>query len=210
LAHPDVCAAVVAAVGEPRGDKRLVAYIVPRDGAHADANDRGWVEAVKGAVSAKLPSYMLPSMFAVLRELPLTANGKVDRQHLPHPQDTARAPRAFVPPATAVERALVEVVQAITGGRPVSTHESFFDLGVDSLGIVKIHRRLCEVLGQEIPVTEVFKYPSIHLVARFVAQRDERSSVPPSIEDRKGERQASRGRRSARRAGESRAAESDD
>jgi len=73
---------VVQAVGEARGEKRLVAYVVPRT---PDESPDDLAQSVREHVAAKLPSYMVPAAVVPLDAMPLTANGKLDRKALPAP-----------------------------------------------------------------------------------------------------------------------------
>src|SRR5205823_4424009 len=104
LQHPGVRDAVVVAVGELRGEKRLVAYFVA---AREPAPPSGELRAF---LQQKLPEYMLPSAFVRLESLPLTPNGKLDRHALPSLEETRpELVTAFVAPRDALELQLVLV-----------------------------------------------------------------------------------------------------
>ena len=96
--HPEVSEAVVLAVGEARGEKRLVAYVVP---TAAEQSPEGLARSLRAYVAAKLPSYMVPAAVVPLEAMPLTVNGKLDRKALPAPARASRAAHVEV-----VERVL--------------------------------------------------------------------------------------------------------
>src|SRR6185295_900888 len=97
--HPEVAAAVVVAPEETTGERRLVAYVVPREGAGGEPLTRD----LRAAVRRSLPEHMVPTVWVQLAALPLTPNGKVDRRALPAPEAAAPEAGAFTPPRTPAE-----------------------------------------------------------------------------------------------------------
>jgi SagB-type dehydrogenase family enzyme len=140
------------------------------------------VEEVRSFLRAKLPPYMVPTSLVVLDALPLTQNGKIDRHALPRPQDeTPSIAAGSVRSATEVEEVLTGIVRDMTGRRDTRADDNFFDLGIDSLGIIRIHHKVRELLGADVPIALLFKYPSVKLLAHEVKVRVERGgeSSPP-------------------------------
>ncbi|WP_143264148.1 non-ribosomal peptide synthetase, partial [Amycolatopsis kentuckyensis] len=122
-AHPDVAEAVVVT-----RDRRLVAYVV----AAGKPDLRAWLQR-------DLPDYMVPSAIVTLEALPLSANGKVDRQALPEP--AAEPVGGYVPPRTETERVLAEVWADVLGVPGVGVEDNFFELGGDSILSIQVVSR---------------------------------------------------------------------
>jgi amino acid adenylation domain-containing protein len=165
LQHPSVRLAAVLAREEPDrldnpGDRRLVAYVVPRDRSLS-------VEDLRAALRQRLPEYMVPAAFVVLDALPLTANGKLDRRALPAPDAAPRGPA--VAPRTATEEAIAAVWREVLGLPAVGVKDSFFDLGGHSLLVVQVHRRLSAQFP-ELAIVDLFRYPTISALARLLTR----------------------------------------
>jgi amino acid adenylation domain-containing protein len=129
-AHPDVKEACVVARDDGKGDKRLVAYVVPK----ADALDA--LDLRKHARRA-LPDYMVPNAFEELPALPRTPNGKVDRKALPAPK-TELEREAYVAPRTEAERLVADIWAQVLSAPRVGAADNFFDLGGHSLLAFKV------------------------------------------------------------------------
>ena len=148
--------AAVAVREDQPGDRRLAGYVVPAAGAVLDP------AALREAAGRVLPGYMVPAAVVVLDQLPLNANGKLDRRALPAPEYAAGGGRA---PATAREQALCEVFAQVLGLDRVGVEDSFFDLGGHSLLATRLVSRIRVVLGVELPVRVVFECPTPALLA---------------------------------------------
>ncbi|MEU6587293.1 amino acid adenylation domain-containing protein [Nocardia sp. NPDC046763] len=131
LALPEIAQTAVLAKQDAKTGDRLVAYLVP-SGSGVD------VPLVKSALSAALPSYMVPSAFVVLEALPLNVNGKLDRKALPEPEFETTAFRA---PSTPIERSIAEVFTDVLGVERLGADDSFFALGGDSILSIQLVSR---------------------------------------------------------------------
>jgi len=177
-ASPGVREAVAVVRDAASGGKQLVAYVT-------GPADESAGSKVRAELSERLPEYMLPAHVVVLAALPLTANGKVDRNKLPAPSSVAAAGResASVPPPpspeSATERIIAEAFQALLGVPNVGRDESFFDLGGDSLLVLELAEMLSTTLGREVMPNVVFEGPTVaQLGAALGGARDEASTSP--------------------------------
>jgi amino acid adenylation domain-containing protein/non-ribosomal peptide synthase protein (TIGR01720 family) len=153
--HPGVRQAVVLAREDEPGARRLVAYVVPDGDRAPAAGDLGRF------VRERLPDYMVPARFVTLEILPLTPGGKIDRGALPAP-DGARPEvgSAFVAPRTSTERALAEIWVDVLGLDRVGVHDSFFELGGDSILSLQIIARAARA-GLRLTPRQFFERPTI-------------------------------------------------
>ncbi|MEW5928283.1 MAG: amino acid adenylation domain-containing protein [Gemmatimonadota bacterium] len=160
---PEVREAVVLARGDASGERRLVGWVVPADGAAPT------VESLRGGLLGRLPEYMVPAAFVVLDALPLTANGKVDRRALPEP-DAARPELAgaYAEPRTDAERALARVWGEVLGVERVGARDNFFALGGDSIRSIRVVARAREA-GLEIALPLIFRHQTVEALAAAVA-----------------------------------------
>ncbi|MCG8584747.1 MAG: amino acid adenylation domain-containing protein, partial [Pirellulales bacterium] len=155
-----VSQAAVAVREDRPGEKRLVAYVVPRRDAEATTS------ALREFLSASLPDYMLPATFVSLPELPLTPNGKIDRDALPSPDRSRPALSApYVEPGSVIERRIARVWRDILGLDRVGVVDNFFDLGGDSLQLVRVANELADVLPAKNSTTPLFEHPTIRSLA---------------------------------------------
>ncbi|HKV08246.1 MAG TPA: non-ribosomal peptide synthase/polyketide synthase, partial [Thermoanaerobaculia bacterium] len=154
LRHPDVESAVVA-VRSDGGEKRLVAYVIPREGRAADL-----VRDLRADLVSRLPAFMVPAAFVLLSAFPMTPNGKVDRRALPAPGAGARdAGRDRVAPSTPTELLLARAWADLLGTAAVFADDHFFELGGHSLLATRLVSRVREVFDVELPLKAVFESP---------------------------------------------------
>ncbi|MFB8083094.1 amino acid adenylation domain-containing protein [Streptomyces sp. NPDC056013] len=161
LAHESVAQAAVIVREDRPGDKRLVAYVVPALDARVDT------EVLHGHSADRLAEYMVPSAFVALAELPLTANGKLDRRALPQPvlggEGDGRAPR------NPVEEVLCGLFADALGEPAVSIDDDFFRLGGHSLLATRLVGRVRTALATELSLRDFFLYPTVAGLARLIA-----------------------------------------
>jgi hypothetical protein len=164
-AHPAIRAAVVTVHPDPAGEKRLVAYVIP------DVDPPPVVSDLRHALKARLPDYMIPSVFQVLQAFPQTPNGKIDRKALPAPDGVRpHLESNYVVPRNAVEQTIAAVWQEVLGVQSVGVFDNFFDLGGHSLLLVKAHGRLHGQFERELSIIDMFRYPTVDALARHVSQ----------------------------------------
>jgi len=159
--HPAVRHSVVVGRENASGEKYLVAYFV------ADSKPKVTPVELRRHLLSKLPEYMAPGAFVQLAALPLTANGKVDRAALPAPDiSDFQSDQDYVAPRNSVERKLVTVWEDVLAIRPIGIRTSFFDFGGNSLIAVRLFAKMQPVLGRELPISTLFRAPTIEKLAK--------------------------------------------
>ncbi len=123
--------AIVVVREDHPGDKRLAAYVVTRPGQQATADE------LRKCVAKKLPQHMVPAHVVFLPQLPMTPNGKVDRQALPVPTTEEELRRDFEPPREGLESQVARIWADVLGAKMVGATENFLDLGGHSLTAVQ-------------------------------------------------------------------------
>ena len=173
--HGQVREAAVIAQDAP-GEKRLVAYVTARtQGVCASA------EELQAHLHGVLPKYMVPSVFVVLDEMPLTASGKLDRRSLPAPDLSAHVRRMYVPPRGEVEELVAGIWQELLKVQRVGRNDNFFELGGHSLLMVQMMERLRQE-GLSPDVRQVFESPTLaDLAAVAVRGTTGEIEVPPNL-----------------------------
>lgn len=163
LCHPDVDQVVVVAREDTPGDKRLVAYIVPRDGAALSRNE------MIPFIDDDLPHYMVPKAFVFLEQLPRTPNAKIDLKALPVPD--AQRPdleSEFVAPRTPLEAGIAQAFAAVLGVEQVGRDDDFFCLGGNSLLVTRLASRLSNAYDVVLPVFQIFQVPTVAGIAHTI------------------------------------------
>jgi amino acid adenylation domain-containing protein len=158
------------------GNPRLVAYIVPAVPPGAP------VPQLRRGLAALLPQYMIPTRFVFLDRLPVSANGKVDRQALPGPDETPlERATEYVPPRDDIEVQLVKVWEELLQTFPIGVTDNFFDVGGDSLSAAALVAEMERMTTTALPPSTVVEAPTIAQLATVVRGRgpvDTRVAIP--------------------------------
>ena len=163
--HPAVESSVVVAREDMPGDKRLVAYVVLRGGK---TTSRGSLQDFLGG---HLPAYMVPTAFVAMRELPLTANGKVNRAALPAPTEANTiAEQDSDVPCTAIEQQVGCIVASLLHLKEVGKNENFFLLGGHSLLGTQVITKVRSCFDVELSLHTIFEHPTIAGLAAQIEQ----------------------------------------
>jgi amino acid adenylation domain-containing protein len=166
VSHPEVReAAVVVRADQGPENRKLVAYVVPRTGSMLS------IDGLREHMTQRLPPYMLPATYVTLQTLPLTVNGKLDTKALPSPAPDTYASSSRVPPATELEHRLAAIWRELLQLERVGVTDNFFDLGGHSLKAVLLMSRLREATGKALPISVLFKAPTIRALATQVESR---------------------------------------
>lgn len=156
-----VRAAAVRAVVYGDGDTRLIAYVTA-------GPQRPDPVALREMLAERLPEFMLPSQIMVLDRMPLTPNGKIDRKALPLPSEQVAAGEQ-VAAENDLEADIAEIWREALGLDSISVTGNFFDLGGHSLLVVQVQRRMKEVLGRDVAITDLFRFPTVRSVAAHLS-----------------------------------------
>jgi amino acid adenylation domain-containing protein len=176
LKHDEVKEAVVMVKEDQESIRRyLCAYIVP-------AGDTGSsVSAWRDYLSKYFPDYMVPSYFVVLKKLPLTANGKLDRRALPEPE--IGAGKNYVAPTNPVEEKMAAIWSDVLGIKKevIGIDNDFFDLGGHSLKSTILIARIHKEFNVKVPLEEIFIKPTIRELSQYMSDLTEKkfSSIEP-------------------------------
>jgi amino acid adenylation domain-containing protein len=184
--QPGVRQAVVVAREDKPGDKRLVAYIVSGESVSLST------QTLRAGLEANLPEFMVPSHFVFLDRLPLTANGKIDRNALP----AAYGQNAQAESLLSTEKHSPDDIEGIIasvwaealGLAVIDKNENIFDLGVTSLMVPEVLLEMQRRLDREIPLIDLFEFHTVKDLAAHLAG----NTVKHVISDRAQRRIASR------------------
>ena len=163
-----VHAAVVQVVDYGSGDQRLVAYYLAEPHVSADA--------LRESLRAVLPYYMLPSALIPLESLPMTINGKVDRQALDAVRlasETRALAKAELPVSDDLETRLRAIWQKLLKVRKVGPNDDFFDLGGHSLLATRMFAEIEKITGRKIPLSVLIQNPTVAELAAYLRSRPE-------------------------------------
>jgi amino acid adenylation domain-containing protein len=187
--HPSVRQSAVIANEDERGGKRLVGYVV--------GEEEVTVTELKKHVRERLPEYMVPEAILVVEEMPLTANGKIDRKRLPLVplvrvgEGVGEQERVGV--RTPVEEMLVGIFEEVLRVDRVGIADNFFEMGGHSLLATQVIARVRSVFGVEIGVKSIFEEKTVEGLARRVEEaiKAGRKDPPPLVRvSREGEKGA--------------------
>jgi amino acid adenylation domain-containing protein/non-ribosomal peptide synthase protein (TIGR01720 family) len=142
---------VVADYSDPQGEKQLCGYIV--------ADEIVELAEIRRELAKYVPDYMVPAQIIQVEEIPLSANGKVDRKLLPNPEmhiEESKNMRGYEAPSTPTEKLVVEAFENVLGMEQVSVNDNFFDLGGYSLNVIRLCNELEKSTGVRLPLREIF------------------------------------------------------
>ncbi|MCB2411215.1 non-ribosomal peptide synthetase, partial [Hymenobacter lucidus] len=163
LGHPAVEFAVVVARPTEQGNSEIVAYLVSEQSLNASD--------MQGFLRTLLPPYAVPAYYVQLEQFPLTPNGKVDKKKLPDPKGAGMATGVpYEAPRTETEAKFAQIWQQILEKEKVGIHDKFFELGGDSIKILRMLSEVKKELDLHIPVADVYKYTSIAELTDHVLQ----------------------------------------
>jgi amino acid adenylation domain-containing protein len=150
---------VVISCGDPLGEKRLIAYLVPDSG---DDDPQGLAARVRRKLRSVLPAAMIPAAFVTMNFLPLTPNGKIDRASLPVPERAERQADAdFVAPRSPTEQLLCDMWAESLQLEAVGVQDDFFELAGNSLLAMDLISRIETVFEVALPIRTLLYHPTV-------------------------------------------------
>ncbi|HEX5882907.1 MAG TPA: amino acid adenylation domain-containing protein [Pyrinomonadaceae bacterium] len=177
--HPAVREAAVVA-----DEHRIAAYVT------TDGPTTPTIEEWRDFLREKLPEYMLPSQFVLLDTMPIGANGKLDRNALPAPGASRPAMAvAYAAPQTPLEQTIAEVWREFLRLDSIGVNDMFFELGGHSLLLVLVHEKLQQRLNRDVPISDLFKFPTVRALARHLSIRPEQKEESSPNRQRASARQ---------------------
>jgi len=176
--HAGVKTALVQVQKEANNQPRIIAYVVfHQRQPHS-------ISEIRSHLRKQAPDYMMPSVIIPLDSAPLTSNGKVDWKRLPAPDSYLSDQGEYVEPSAGLEMTVASIWRELLKVEKVGTRDNFFDLGGHSLLIAQLHSRLREVLGQDLPMMDLFQYPTISSFVSRMNQSEDKPSGVAQVESR--------------------------
>ena len=166
LSHDEIEQAVVVVRDFGGGDQRLVAY-------YTEKNDAKSPEQLRELLKEKLPAYMIPSFLELLKEMPLTANRKIDKNRLPAPGQTKSGKTTKRLVGTAVEEVLCDIWCEVLQVEQIAVDENFFDKGGNSLLSLHVLEIVEKKLNVRVPAVKFFQYPTISTFAQYLSAQED-------------------------------------
>jgi amino acid adenylation domain-containing protein len=173
--HPAVWENVVVVPEDEPGDKRLVAYVVLK------VEQSATVPELRQFLGNQLPSYMIPNALVLLKSLPLTSNGKIDRRALPKPDLDSTQLEKFVAPRSPIEEMLAQIWTQVLKIEQVGIHDNFFELGGHSLLATQLVSRIRNVFKVELPLRELFTNATVAQLGRSLQQLQQQDIALTSV-----------------------------
>ncbi|CAM1358033.1 amino acid adenylation domain-containing protein [Tenacibaculum xiamenense] len=162
--HTYISNCCVITKNDINGNKCLVGYVVPNGELNKDR--------LREDLKMSLPDYMIPSLWVELKEMPLTANGKLDKRSLPSPNFSELSTKEYVPPRNEIEEKLVTIWQELLGIEKIGIYDQFFELGGHSLLATRFVSMLRKELEVEIAIQNVFIFTTINEIACYLEHKE--------------------------------------
>jgi amino acid adenylation domain-containing protein len=170
LQHPFVEEAKVITTAAANSDKKIVAYYKTSAGTVNESDLRAFM-------AERVPQYMIPEYFTGIDRIPLTANGKIDLKKLPPPDlHSSGVKENHIPPRNEVEKLIVQVWQEVLGKTSLSMNDNFFDVGGNSLYLIKVSTMLSESFP-DLTIVDLFNYTTIDKLSAFIAQKEDNTAI---------------------------------
>lgn len=154
--------AIVKINVDSMGNKDIIAYIVSKENLN--------VKEIRSILAKKLPIYMIPAHFIKIDHIPLTFNGKIDREKLPSPKENRIMGVEFLPPRNEVEKAIINIWEEILNLKNISINENFFEIGGNSLKIIELYKKIIQAFPEnKILIVDLFNYSTVLKFVEFLS-----------------------------------------
>ena len=174
--HASVREVAVITHEDQAGNQRLVAYVVLNPAPTQAAG------TLRNYLKEKLPDYMIPSTFITLKAMPLTPNGKIDRQTLSQLSVNHEIfEKTFVAPRDTLEWQLTQIWEEVLDVYPIGVQDNFFELGGHSLLAVRLMAQIQQQFGQNLSIATLFQGATIELLAKLVRQQTDSQAWSPLV-----------------------------
>jgi thioesterase domain-containing protein len=170
--HFDVRAAAVIAAKSGAG-KQLIAFVMAQPEKNIEP------ASLQEHLRDRLPGYMVPSHIVPLAQLPLTANGKVDRTALAKLGPSGETKRELIAPRDGTEKALAAIWEEVLAVNPIGVRDDFFDLGGQSFAAVRVMTRIASQYGRRLPLSVLLQERTIEALARSLHKQEAWSPLVP-------------------------------
>jgi len=150
----------VLAKENKHGNNHLMAYVV----LEGDLDKK----YLQSQLKQLLPEYMVPQLWIQLTEMPLTANGKLNKKALPVIDNSVLATNEYTAPKTILESQLVSIWQDVLGIEKIGIHDNFFELGGNSLLTVRLISQINKLITTNVKFALLFEYPTIYQFAEKI------------------------------------------
>jgi acyl carrier protein len=130
---------------------------------------------IRKILGKRLPTYMVPSHFIPVEQIPLTPNGKVDQQAL-FAVEISHTPN-YIAPQGKIEKMIAETWKEVLDIDKVGVNDNFFEVGGTSLDVIQVTTRIKEALNRDIPIVIIFQYPTISALAGYLEEEKENGFV---------------------------------
>ncbi|ELR97621.1 non-ribosomal peptide synthetase [Gloeocapsa sp. PCC 73106] len=170
--HPDISSCIALTYRQ-----QIVAYII----SHGDLN----ISDLRAFLAEKLPNYAIPAYFVFLESFPLTVNGKIDRRNLPEPNLANEL--NYIAPRSPVEEIIAGIWANILAVEQVGIEDNFFELGGHSLLATQAISRMRDALDLEIPLKNLFKFPTVASFTQNLTQNSQKVQIEPILPVKRSE-----------------------
>lgn len=166
--HPGVGLAEVV-LNKSGEDVAVIGYVVAKQAGYAVSHtDRPTADRLREWVASQLPEYMVPAAIVMLDQMPLTPNGKVDRQALPAPDAASADAPEFVAPRNEIEQQLCQIWQDVLKKEQVGVTDNFLALGGHSLLAIRVLGKISKAFAVRLPLRTLFEAPTVEALAKAV------------------------------------------